>query len=229
MLIKFRSFCGSAISTFGTMTLSLAVQFWVPMPAACAKDQEARRENIEAQCPLPVGEWRCFSFGTIELRADGASFRLTQFSNADSLAEIEKKDHIRRLLTRKATGSELYFGLPDSELVFSRNPFRFFAEGFAAPLMALHLGFPGGPSSLSSEPATRNVVLWGTPAAITAWSLPDKRVGYRLDGMGHAFEGEYGTKHPEPLSDGDIAAWGAPQHVQNLPLQPSPNRPIAAS
>jgi hypothetical protein len=212
--------------------LALAVQMCAPLQAAHAQDVAATQSQPAIPCALPAGKWGCF--GMIEMRPDGKAVRLTQFSNGDMLMEIEQDGRTKRLLIAMSTHSERYFGLTESELTLGRipgseistlrNPFLFFTDAFAGPIMALHLGFPDGPSSVPSSATTRHVALWGKPGDITAQSLSATRVSYRLEMNGHGFSGDYNEKRPEPLRDSDIASWGPAQQMQTVPA-PVAKRP----
>jgi hypothetical protein len=199
--------------------LALALPLSLPLTAVHAQDVGASQRQVVVPCgrALQAGEWGCF--GTMDMRIDGKAYRLAQFSNGDFLAEIEENGRVRHLLARFATHSEQFFGLDESELTFARNPFLFLTDGFAIPVMALHLGFPGGPSTVPAAAATKHVDLWGKPADITASSLSATRVGYRLEFGGRNVSGEYDVKRPEPLRESDLASWGP---AQQMPKAPAP-------
>jgi hypothetical protein len=171
-----------------------------------------------AQCEAQAGAWG--RVGSVEIRDESNAYRLTVFRNGDSLSEIEEGGKVKRLLMKQAARAQLYFGVPQRELASGPNPFALFGEGFAAPVMALNLAFPDGPSSVSAEPVTKQLKMRSGRAALTAWRLADGSIGYLLALAGQRpFAGTFSARRPASISDSYMAAnWGPAQlHMHDTP------------
>jgi hypothetical protein len=176
-----------------------------PGRAAAAADRAA--------CADEAGAWGCV--GSIEIHDQHNVYRLTVFRNGDSLSQIDEPGKVRRLLTKQAARAQLYFGLSQDELDPEHNPFSFFGEGFATPVMALDQAFPGGPTTVPFEPVRKQLKMRGGPSALTAWRLPDGSIGYQLEFAGRpTLAGTYSARRPASISDSYMAANWGPAHLQ---------------
>jgi len=154
----------------------------------------------------------------MELRGSGTqgieAFRFIRFSNGEVMAEIERHGSKKQHLTLLPSQVVLYSGLSDEESpeVGGKNPFMFMDLAFTYPFQALQLAHPEGPSSVTSNEVSKEIVLERKHAAtITTRRLSGEQISFRLALKGDVnkeLDGVWDGRLQEPLpGDLPIANW----------------------
>jgi hypothetical protein len=155
-----------------------------------------------------VSSWQ--SVGMVEMQLPLTVVRITLFSNDELLAEIVVEGTAKRMLRLRPSGSELYFGLSESELPLGKNPFMFFDLAFAAVLIPLDQAFPEGPSTVPVVAVTREGVADRKHFVLVAERSEAGRILCRVtwDGLDEPVSGVIDIARPPPWAGTvPVAEW----------------------